>query len=188
MPRRLPSPEETMRILAERRTRPPRRTPPPAGKALNKYLRELETRFGQSGPGPQQLGARWKEIVGEVLSRRTEPVKLVRPRRGGPAILEIRVDGPIAAVVQHQAPDILARVNLVLGSDAVDKLRIVQGKVRPPAARDATGASALAKRRKAATPLDAAAESGLAQSLAEAPDNPLKASLLKLGRAVLRDS
>jgi hypothetical protein len=188
MPRRLPSPEETARILAERRTRPARRPPPPAGKALTKYIRELEGRFGESGPGPQALSRNWREVVGEVLARRTEPVKLVRPRRGGPAILEIRVEGPAAAVVQHQAPDILARANLLLGDNAVDKLRIVQGPVRTQAGRDAAGASAAAKRRKAATPLDAASEATLAESLSNAPEGPLKASLQKLGRAVLRES
>jgi hypothetical protein len=175
-----------MRILAERRTRPPRRPPPPAGKALTKYVRELEGRFGAAGPGPQALGARWKEIVGEVLSRRTEPVKLVRPRRGGPAILEIRVEGPAAAVLQHQAPDILARVNLVLGSEAVDKLRIVQGPVRPRALEAGTGETAAARRRRANAPLDAAAEAQLAADLAAAPEGPLKAALLRLGRAVMR--
>lgn len=177
-----------MRILAERRTRPAHRPPPPAGKALTKYVRDLEARFGGAGPGPQALGARWKEIVGEVLSRRTEPVKLVRPRRGGPAILEIRVEGPVAAVLQHQAPDILARVNLVLGSEAVDRLRIVQGLVRTRAHQPAPAETAAARRRRANAPLDAAAEAQLAAELAPAPDGPLKQALLRLGRAVMRDS
>jgi hypothetical protein len=35
-------------------------------------------------------------------------------------------------------------------------------------------------------PLDAAAEQALADSLAETPDGPLKAALLRLGREVLR--
>ena len=116
-----------MRILAEKRTRPQRRPPPPMGRALNRTLRELDAKFGQ---GPGALIARWTEVVGADIARRTEPVKLTKGRNGGPSSLEIRVAGPSAAIVQHQAPDILARVNLFLGAEAVQKLRIVQGPLQ----------------------------------------------------------
>jgi hypothetical protein len=181
MPRRtLPSPAETLQILAQRRTRPARRPPPPAGKALSGYLKTLEERFG---PGAGGLQARWKEIVGETLARRTEPTKLVKSRTGG-AVLEIRVDGPAAALIQHQGPEILSRVNLYLGASAVAKLRIVQGPVRPSAGPAAPAITAKARRRKA--PLDAAQEAELARSLDSAPDGPVKSALLRLGREVLR--
>ena len=42
MRRRLPTPDEAIRILAEKRTRPPRRPPPVAGKALSKTLRAFD--------------------------------------------------------------------------------------------------------------------------------------------------
>ena len=184
MPRRpLPSSAEAAQILASRLTRPARQPPPPAGRGLGKFLKGLEEKFG---PGAGPLNLRWKEIVGEVLAKRTEPVKLVKQRAGG-SVLELKVDGPAAALVQHQAPEILARVNLFLGAGAVTKLRIVQGPVRASAA--ATGPAALAtKRRRGNGPLDAALEAELAQGLADAPDGPLKASLMRLGRAVLRQS
>jgi hypothetical protein len=177
MRRPLPTTEEALRILASKRTRPQRRPPPPAGRALNKTLKELDARFGQ---GPGALSARWREIVGAEVARRTEPVKLVKGRNGSPSSLEIRVAGPSAAVIQHQAHDILARVNLFLGSDAVQKLRIVQGPLRAQEKAVPT-----APRRRAA-PLDAAKEAQLAKGLAEAPDGPLKEALTRLGRAVLR--
>lgn len=180
MRRALPSPAETARILAERRTRPPRRPPPPAGKSLAPLLKSLEERFG---PGAGPLAGRWREIVGETLAKRTEPVKLIKGRGGAGAVLELRVDGPAAALVQHQAPDILSRVNLYLGHEAVARLRIVQGPVRASAAAKPAPA-----RRRSAQPLDAAQEAELAASMADAPDGPLKASLTKLGRAVLRHS
>jgi hypothetical protein len=177
--RRLPSLQEAQRILAERRTRPAWRAAPTAGKSLSKLIKGLEERFGQ---GPDVLRARWREIAGELLAARTEPVKLVRSRTGGGATLEIKVDGPAAALIQHQAPEILARVNLFLGSGAVAKLRIVQGKVTPP-----SGLSIPARaRRMKNQPLDAAAEAELQESLAATPDSPLRQSLLKLGREVLR--
>jgi hypothetical protein len=180
MPRRpLPSPREAADILARKRTRPQRRPAPQLGKSLAPYLKELDARFGGAGPGPKLLVERWREIAGEVLSRKSEPVKLVRPRKGAAAVLEIRVDGPAAALVQHQSADILARVNLALGAGTVDKLRIVQGPVKPPPEPKA------AVRRRVA-PLDAAVEAELSQALEAQPEGPLKDALLRLGREVAR--
>ena len=176
MRRRLPTPAETADILARKRSRPPRRPPPPAGKALSGYLKGLDARFG-SAAGPRMLIQRWREIVGETLARRTEPVKLVTGRRGAGATLEVRVDGPAAALIQHQSAEIIARVNLALGEGTVDTLRIVQGPVSAPAAPT--------KRRKP-PPLDAAQEAELSAGLAEPPEGGLKAALLRLGRAVAR--
>ncbi|HWE44688.1 MAG TPA: DciA family protein, partial [Caulobacteraceae bacterium] len=107
--RRLPTPEETRRILAEKRTRPPRRPPPVAGRTLAPLIKALDARFGQ---GPEGLKARWREIAGEALAARTEPARLSKPRNGGGAVLELKVDGPAAALIQHRASEILARVNL----------------------------------------------------------------------------
>jgi hypothetical protein len=181
MPRRpLPSIAEAADILARKRTRPPRRPAPPVGKSLAGYMKTLEARFGQAGPGPKLLIERWREIAGEVLARRSEPVKLVRPRKDSGAILEIRVDGPAAALIQHQTADILARVNLTLGAGAVEKLRIVQGPVRAPAAAPKPAG------RKRQAPLDAAVEAELEKGLEDAPEGPLKAALLRLGREVAK--
>ena len=178
--RPLPTAAEAAEILAKKRTRPVRRPPPPVGRSLAPHIKALEEKFGKGTSG---LSARWREIVGELLARRTEPVKLVKPRGGGSATLEIRVDGPAAALIQHQAPEILSRVNLFLGEGAVAKLRIVQGPVRLSAT--GAGPAAKAKARARMTPLDAAAEAELAESLAEAPEQ-LKLALTRLGRAVLR--
>ena len=176
MARRLPTPQEALQILAQKRTRPQHRPPPPAGRALNRLVRDLDTRFGQ---GASARSARWREVVGPEIARRTEPVKLVKGRNGGPSSLEIRVAGPSAAIVQHQAHEILARVNLFLGPDAVQKLRIVQGPLRRPEA-------APTPTRRRSPPLDAAQEAELLAGLADAPDGKLKQALLALGRGVLR--
>ena len=71
------------------------------------------TGFGQ---GAGALQARWKEIVGETLARRTEPVKLIKGRGGAGGALELRVDGPVAALIQHQAPQIMQRLDLILAA------------------------------------------------------------------------
>ena len=174
--RPLPTAAEAAAILAQRRTKPPGRPPRAMGTALTPLLKSLEGKFGAS---VSPLAARWKEIVGETLARRTEPVRLTKPRGGGPGVLELKVDGPAAALVQHQAPDILERVKLVLGEGAVERIRIVQGPVKAPVVVNRPA-------RRGTGPLDAAAEAELAQGLAEAPEGKLKAALLRLGRGVLR--
>ena len=74
MPRRpLPTAAETARILAERRTRPPIRPPPAAGRGLTQMLKGLEEKFGQ---GPDVLRARWREIAGDTLAARTLPASM----------------------------------------------------------------------------------------------------------------
>jgi hypothetical protein len=176
MPRPLPSADEAAAILAARRPRPAPRPPRHASRGLTRLIKTLDERFGH---GPDTLKARWREIVGESLATRSEPVKLAKGRTGG-ATLELRVAGPVAALVQHQAPLILDRLNLYLGQGAVARLRIVQGPLsRPPAAKPPP-------RRRVRPPLDAAAERALADSLADARDGPLKAALLRLGREVMR--
>jgi hypothetical protein len=178
-PRRtLPTPDEARRILASKRTRPPRRPAPTLGRALTPFIKALDERFG---PGAGGLEARWKEIVGETLARRSQPAKLVKGRGGAPAVLEIKVEGPMATLVQHQSADILARVNLFLGEGAVSRLRIVQGPVAP---KPATGRPAKAKpaRQK---PLDIALEAELSRSVEGAETPRLRQGLEKLGRAVL---
>jgi hypothetical protein len=175
MRRPLPTPEEAIAILRSKRTRPQRRPPPPAGKNLAPLLKDLEDRFGK---GPAALQARWKEIVGDTLARRTEPVRIIKGRNGEGGALELRVDGPVASLIQHQAPQITARLDMLLGKGVVTRLRIVQGPVKALAAAPSTR-----PRRK--PPLDAALEKQLADSLAEQPDGALKQALLKLGRGVL---
>ena len=176
MPRRLPTASEAADILSRKRTRPARRPPRAAGARLNRFVRELDARFGR---GPETLKARWREIVGETLARHTEPAKLSKGRAGVGAILELKVEGPAAAVVQHQAPDILARVNLFLGEGAVERLRVVQGIVR-------TARPAPALRRRRPAPLDAAKEAELAANTSAVEDEGLRAALVRLGREVLR--
>jgi len=122
--------------------------------------------------------------VGETLARRTEPIRLVRGRGEGPAALELRVEGPSATLIQHQAPDLLARVNLFLGAGAVDRLRIVQGPLRGKLDQGRTRPAKPVRRHDG--PLDAAAEAALVESLEAIPDSALKAALTRLGRAVLR--
>jgi hypothetical protein len=178
MRRPLPTDAEAREILSRKRSRPAPRPAPRAGRALQTLIKDLDGKFGR---GASALEPRWREIVGDRLARVTRPQKLTKGRGGAGGTLELRVAGPAALLVQHQAEDILQRVNLFLGAGSVDKLRIAQGPVKPPAET-----AAPPKRRPPAQPLTAHDEAELRAAVAAAPD-PLKGPLERLGRAVLGD-
>ena len=178
MPRTLPTDAEVREILSRRRTRPAPRPAPKVGRALQGLIKELDGKFGR---GAAALEPRWREIVGDRLARVTRPQKLTKGRGGAGGTLELRVAGPAALLVQHQSEDILQRVNLFLGAGSVDRLRIAQGPVKPPA-----DIAAPLKRRPPAQPLAAHEEAELKAALDTAPD-ALKGPLERLGRAVLGD-
>ena len=180
MARDLPTESETREILSRRRTRPMPRPAPPAGRSLAPFIKELDERFGR---GAGALEPRWREIVGDQLARVTRPQKLSRGRGGTGGVLELRVAGPAALLVQHQSAEILSRVNLFLGAGSVDKLRIAQGPIKP---LPMTAPASTKGGRRRIDPLDAATEAELRQSVETAPD-ALKAALANLGRAVLSD-
>lgn len=178
MRRPLPTDAEVREILSRRRTRPAPRPAPRAGRALQPLIKKLDETFGR---GASALEPRWVEIVGERLARVCRPQKLTNGRGGQPGVLELRVVGAAALLVQHQSAEILSRVNLFLGAGTVDRLRIAQGPVKPlpvPAAQSTT----------ARPPLPAATEAELSASLAGAPD-ALRTALHALGRsAMARDA
>lgn len=175
--RPLPSLDEARDILARRRTRPAPRPAPRAGKALSGLIKELDQRFGR---GADALEPRWREIVGDRLARVTRPQKLTKGRGAQGGVLELRVAGPAALLVQHQSEEILSRVNLFLGAGAVEKLRIAQGPVKPLAERERPTLARIVPPE----PLPAATEAELARAVEDAPED-LKAALTTLGRAVL---
>lgn len=149
---------------------------------MTRAIKGLDARFGQ---GVEGLAAHWTEIVGKALSARSEPGRLIKSRLKTGAVLELRVEGPSSILIQHQAPDIVQRVNLFLGAGAVTGLRIVQ---RPLARTNARPAPGHAGRGRSKTPLDVADERRLANDLESFADGPLKRALHRLGREVLRGS
>jgi len=178
MRRPLPTEREALEILAARRTRPPPRPAPRAGRALHGVIKALDERYGR---GAGALESRWIEIVGEQIARVSRPQKLTKGRAGAGGTLELRVPGAAALLVQHQERDILQRVNLFLGEGAVERLRIAQGPIKP---LPRPAAAAPPPRPKPA-PLPAAAEAELKAEVAAAPDG-LREALESLGRAVRR--
>ena len=179
MRRTLPTEAEAREILSRRRTRPAPRPAPKAGRQLQGLIKDLDAKFGR---GAGALEPRWREIVGDQLARVTRPQKLTKGRGGTGGVLELRVAGPAALLVQHQSAEILSRVNLFLGAGAVDKLRIAQGPVKP-----LTEAASKPRRPSKPPPLPAETEAELARAVEPAPEG-LRAALQKLGRAVLGET
>lgn len=77
----------------------------------------------------------WDEIVGPRLAGRTRPEKIQWPRRLSdddpfePAVLLIACEGAAALHLQHEASEVIGRVNAYLGFPAIGRIRIVQKPV-----------------------------------------------------------
>lgn len=125
----------------------------------------------KTGKSIMELKRQWREIVGDKLAQMTEPDKIAR----GPAgkTLTVKVSGPAAPFVQHQASLIMERCNLA-GAD-IKGITIKQGVIVRKAASNVRPISA---------PLSADEERALAQSLDAIGAPALKAALMRLGRAV----
>ncbi|MET0546524.1 MAG: DciA family protein [Caulobacterales bacterium] len=158
--------------LEQVKTLPQRRPARRAGDAALKIVKSL----GRD-PEPQMsaLKENWGEIVGTSFSSRSAPEKLTKSKQG--LTLTLKVEGAAAPMIQHQATQILARVNLFAGSPGVKALNIVQGPVTKSAARKAAPPPRLAV-------LDSGQEAEIEDLLAGITDEKLKASLRRLGRGI----
>ena len=143
--------------------------------------RVLDPVTKKRGFGTTDVIAAWPEIVGQRFADCTRPEKIVWPRGedmdGAPALLVLRVDGPRAIFVQHEAAQIIERVNAFLGYGAIGHIRIIQAPVK--------GADPAEETRDER--LDPEAETRLAETIATVPDEGLRAALDRLGRGVLAD-
>lgn len=122
--------------------------------------------FRRRGPQTAQVLADWQAIVGPALAAVTQPRKL------SAGTLTIACAGPVALELQHLAPELLARINVQLGGEPVQRLRFVQEAVavHPPAPAAPT--------RPAAVPR------AVQTAVADLPEGPLRDALAALGCAV----
>jgi hypothetical protein len=145
------------------------------GGAVDPVLAKLG--FSQSS-----LILHWDDIVGERIASSCEPIKLQWPPRPAkraddsaiePATLVLRVSGAMALDVQHEAPQLIARVNAHLGWRAVGKIAIRQG----PLTR-----AAKPQRRP---PPDPRAVARAEKAVAGVEDEALRKALVELGARAL---
>jgi hypothetical protein len=153
-------------------------------KSIPKPLSDLVGRavggtFRRQGFSSFEIVTRWEEIVGVQIAACAEPIRMqwIRspdPDEQAPATLVLRVEGPAALEVQHQAGVIIERVNRYLGWQAVAKL----------AFRQAPLARRKRQWRRPAIDADLAAE--IARNLPGVADDGLRAALGRLGAAIKR--
>lgn len=117
----------------------------PASAALGDLVqRALGPVVQQHGLATSEIIARWDDLVGERFARVTRPIRVIWPRLASevaedrarePATLVVRCEGAHALDLQHSAPVIIERVNVLYGWRAIARLSIRQGPVDKPGRR-----------------------------------------------------
>lgn len=123
--------------------------------------------FRRRSPAATHLMTDWPEIVGPVLAAQTMPQKLTS------GTLTLGCSGPMAMELQYLAPQLIERVNGALGQRVVERLRLVQVRMPPPA-------------RKAPRPPPVTLPPPVNAALEEVADPELRAALARLGQGVYR--
>lgn len=164
-----------------------RSNPTAPGKSSAVALAELVGRAldpvtARRGFATAELIGAWADIVGGRYADCSRPERIVWPRgtanKDSPGTLVVVVEGPRALFLQHEADQIIERVNGFLGHGAVGRLKIVQGAM--PSNDSAQGPTVM--------PLDATDKAKLDDTLADVESPGLRSALERLGQAVLAES
>lgn len=123
----------------------------------------------------------WREIVGEKLANKAQPVKINfrKPEKGCKpgATLDIAASSADATLLHYQKDLILERINRIFGDKWITGIRFV--------ALAANAASL--KPKKTRKPLTEAEKNHLSHMLETCPDADLKARLENLGQAIVME-
>ncbi len=124
--------------------------------------------------------AYWKEIAGEDMALRANPVKIHyrKPKAGSrkpEAILEIAASSSDAALLQYQTGLILERINQIFGDRWITAIRFVHIPANVPVREAANKIYGLSKEE----------EDSLTAMLDEVLDTEIKERLNRLGTCVL---
>lgn len=143
--------------------------------------RALDPVTARRGFATAELIGAWADIVGGRYADCSRPERIVWPRgaanKDSPGTLVVVVAGPRALYLQHEADQIVERVNGFLGHGAIGRLKIVQGGM--PLTESARAAADI--------PLDATDKAKLDDTLADVESPGLRSALERLGQAVLAD-
>jgi hypothetical protein len=137
--------------------------------------------MGGRGFAEAGLITEWAAIVGRDVARMSRPMQLAFPRgerKGG--VLTIAFGGAAALELQHLKPQILDRINSHFGYAAIAELRFKQGSTLANT-KSRSG-------NRDSRPASAADIAETAAAVEALPEGEIKASLLRLGLAIRRDS
>ena len=96
------------------------------------------TAFRRFGFVQSSAVTRWPEIVGERHARHCMPESIrFPPGEKADGILQLVVTPAHATIIQHVIPEIMDRVNRFFGYRAVARVKIRQGVVQAPKAKEA---------------------------------------------------
>ncbi len=157
----------------------PRRYERPRGmgaRAISELMPEVgRTAFRRFGFIQSSVVTRWPEIVGPHHARVCSPEAIrFPPGEKTDGILQLVVLPAHAPIIQHVVPEIIERVNRFFGYKAVAKVKLRQGAVQPPPARQDTTAPPSLR----PIPLE------LGESLRDIGDPELRAVLESLARSL----
>jgi hypothetical protein len=128
-----------------------------------------------------ELIAGWADIVGARYADCSRPEKIIWPRGKAneekPGTLIIAVEGPRALLLQHEADQIIERVNHFVGLGAIGRIKITQGPVSSPPAGQ--------KHEEVLLQEEDIAQ--LADTLEDFDSPELRDALDRLGRAILAE-
>lgn len=135
--------------------------------------------FRRQGFSSVAIVTHWDDIVGPEIAVHAEPIRMQWARNPGgdesmAATLVLRVEGPAALEVQHQAGVIVERVNRFLGWPAVGGLALRQAPL--------TRGHHRARRAR----IDDSLAAAIAAEIPGIADEGLRAALGRLGAAVKR--
>ena len=167
----------------EREGKPPKKEPRryerPRGsgvRPISELMPEVgRTAFRRFGFIQSSVVTRWPEIVGERHARVCSPESIRFPqgeKSGG--ILQLVVVPAHAPLINHVVPEIIERVNRFFGYNAVARVKLRQGEVKPPPA----------ERREASPPSLRPIPIELGDSLRDIGDAELRAVLESLARSL----
>ncbi len=113
------------RWLETQRGKPQYRAAPHARNAVAKIMRPLAKTHGSGSTG---LAQHWSDIVGARFAKFSRPLKFSGSQ--GSRTLVLAAPGPAAALIMASSASIIARANGFLGPNHIQRLKIIQTKLR----------------------------------------------------------
>lgn len=119
------------------------------------------------------LALSWPELCGEKLAGRTQPLKVVWPRRAAPddpfepGVLTVACEGAAALDLQYSTSELIGRINGFFGYSAIQRIRIEQRPVDQfrPAPRKTQASLPEPEAKKVGRAVESIQDEGLRQAL-----------------------